>query len=105
MYGNYDSRNQFPLIFKLYLGVDEWVTVNITDSSSSFRREIIHVPTTNDIDVCLVNVGLGTPFISVLEIRPLNDSIYTTSPSEPGSLVLFNRWDFGTQEDDFSLIR
>ena len=95
MYGNYDSKNQ-PPIFKLYLGVDEWATVRIEKAIEISMAEIIHIPITDDIDVCLVNTGLGTPFISVLELRQLNDSIY--SPAEPGSLLLKGRLDFGTQE-------
>ncbi|KAJ9692200.1 hypothetical protein PVL29_011329 [Vitis rotundifolia] len=102
MYGNYDSKNQ-PPVFKLYLGVDEWATVNITNASVIIRKEIIHIPTTDELDVCLVNAGSGTPFISVLELRQLNDSIY--SPTEPGSLLLYDRWDFGTQQEKWSLIR
>ncbi|RVW51964.1 putative leucine-rich repeat receptor-like protein kinase [Vitis vinifera] len=51
MYGNYDSKNQFPE-FKLYL---------------------------------------------VLELRPLNNSIY--DKTEPGSLLFYNRWDFGAEQD------
>ncbi|XP_034696322.1 senescence-induced receptor-like serine/threonine-protein kinase [Vitis riparia] len=102
MYGNYDSKNQ-PPIFKLYLGVDEWDTVNITKASDIIRMEIIHIPITDYIDVCLVNAGSGTPFISVLELRQLNDLIY--SPTELGSLLLYNRWDFGTQQEKQSLIR
>ena len=94
MYGNYDSNNQ-PPIFKLYLGVDEWDTVYIM-ASGIIRMEIIHIPITDDIDVCLVNIGLGTPFISALELRQLNYSIYSTT--EPGSLLLYDRRDFGTQE-------
>ena len=102
LYGNYDSKNQLP-IFKLYLGVDEWTTVNIRNATSIYRKEIIHIPITDYIDVCLVNAGWGTPFISVLELRQLNDSIY--SPTEPGSLILYNRWDFGTQQEEWKLIR
>ncbi|CBI36025.3 unnamed protein product, partial [Vitis vinifera] len=96
MYGNYDSNNHLPK-FKLYLGTDEWVTVNIEDASAYIREEIIHVPTTDDIYVCLVNIGGGTPFISTLELRPLNNSIY--DQSEQGSLLLFNRWDFCKPEN------
>ncbi|KAL6312548.1 hypothetical protein AAG906_029511 [Vitis piasezkii] len=86
MYGNYDSKNQ-PPIFKLYLGVDEWDTINITKASDIIRKEIIHIPITDYIDVC----------------RQLNDLIY--SPTELGSLLLYNRWDFGTQQEKQSLIR
>ncbi|WJZ94450.1 hypothetical protein VitviT2T_013308 [Vitis vinifera] len=102
LYGNYDSKNQLP-IFKLYLGVDEWTTVNIRNVTSTYRKEIIHIPITDYIDVCLVNIGSGTPFISVLELKRLNDSIY--SPAEPGSLILYDRWDFGTQQEEWKLIR
>ncbi|XP_034695191.1 senescence-induced receptor-like serine/threonine-protein kinase [Vitis riparia] len=100
MYGNYDSENQ-PPIFKLHLGIDEWTTVRIKDASKIIIAEIIHIPITDDIDVCLVNIGLGTPFISVLELRQLNNSIY--SPSEPGSLLLSGRLDFGTQEELYAI--
>ncbi|XP_034696456.1 putative leucine-rich repeat receptor-like serine/threonine-protein kinase At2g19230 [Vitis riparia] len=71
MYGNYDSKNQLP-VFKLYLGVDEWDTINFNDSYQTVRKEIIHVPKTDYIDACLVNNG---------------------------SLLLFNRWDFGSEQE------
>ncbi|RVW51905.1 Senescence-induced receptor-like serine/threonine-protein kinase [Vitis vinifera] len=65
------------------------IIMNIRNATSIYRKEIIHIPITDYIDVCLVNAGWGTPFISVLELRQLNDSIY--SPTEPGSLLLYNR--------------
>ena len=101
LYGNYDSKNQLPK-FNLYLGADEWATVNIKNASENVRQEIIHAPKRDDIYVCLLNIDSGTPFISTLELRPLDNSIY--GKSEPGSLLLFNRWDFGAEEVDY-LIR
>ncbi|KAL6312547.1 hypothetical protein AAG906_029485 [Vitis piasezkii] len=96
MYGNYDSKNQLP-VFKLHLGVDEWDTINFNDSYQTVRKEIIHVPKTDYIDVCLVNNGSGTPFISALELRQLGSSSY--NKTESGSLLLFNRWDFGSEQE------
>ncbi|XP_034696437.1 senescence-induced receptor-like serine/threonine-protein kinase [Vitis riparia] len=96
MYGNYDSKDQ-PPEFKLHLGVEEWDTVNFTHSDKIVRREIIHVPKTDDIYVCLANTGSGTPFISALELRPLDSSTYTT---ESGSLELFARVDVGTKTNE-----
>ncbi|XP_059638959.1 probable LRR receptor-like serine/threonine-protein kinase At1g05700 [Cornus florida] len=96
MYGNYDAENQIPE-FDLYIGVDYWTTVMLYDSSIGYRWEIIHVPTTDYIYVCLVNVGLGTPFISALELRPLNNSIYQTTS---GSLGLFMRYDYGSTTNE-----
>ncbi|KAJ9692195.1 hypothetical protein PVL29_011324 [Vitis rotundifolia] len=100
MYGNYDSKNQLP-VFKLYLGVDEWDTINFNNSSQTVRKEIIHVPKTDYIDVCLVNNGSGTPFISALELRPLGNSSY--NKTESGSLLLFNRWDMGSEQEKLQL--
>lgn len=92
MYWNYDSKNQLPE-FKLYLGVNEWDTVKFNNSYDVVRKEIVHVPRTGHIDVCLVNTGSGSPFISALELRQLNNSIYTT---QSGSLILFKRLDIGS---------
>ena len=93
MYGNYDSKNQLP-VFKLYVGVNEWDTVKFSNSYDVVRKEIIHVPRTDHIYVCLVNTGFGSPFISALELRQLNNSIYTT---QSGSLILFRRLDIGSK--------
>lgn len=70
-YANYDGKNQAP-IFDLYLGVNKWGTVTTSDIR---WKEIIHVPSTNNVYVCLVNTGFGVPFISALELRVLNNSI------------------------------
>ncbi|KAJ9692165.1 hypothetical protein PVL29_011304 [Vitis rotundifolia] len=80
MYGNYDSKNQLP-VFKLYVGVNEWDTVKFNNSYDVVRKEIIHVPRTDHIYVCL-------------ELRQLNNSIYTT---QSGSLILFRRLDIGSK--------
>ena len=91
-YGNYDDKNQLPE-FDLYLGVDQWDTVVLDDASRITSKEIIHELSSDYIHVCLVNTGFGTPFISVLELRLLNYTIYTTAF---GSLVPYNRTDFGS---------
>ena len=96
-YGNYDSKDEAPE-FKLYLGVEEWDLVKFNNTSEFVFKEIIHVPSTDYIDVCLVNIGSGTPFISALELRKLNNSIYVTKPSE--SFLLYNRLDFGSETNE-----
>ncbi|KAG5016198.1 hypothetical protein JHK85_022334 [Glycine max] len=70
-YGNYDGKNHAPT-FDLYLGVNYWKNVN-TANRSYIWTEIIHAPTTDTIQVCLVNIDTGTPFISSLEYK---DDIY-----------------------------
>ena len=71
-----------------------WDTVKIENNVSYVvLMELIHVPSLNYLQVCLVNTGLGTPFISAIEFRPLNNRAYVTSV---GSLALFTRYDFGS---------
>ncbi|KAK4267379.1 hypothetical protein QN277_024166 [Acacia crassicarpa] len=75
-YGNYDGKNQTPS-FDLYLGNNHWASVDPTTDYNF--EEIIHTPTTDTVHVCLVKSGDGVPFISTLELRPLSNSIYTTT--------------------------
>ncbi|GMY34447.1 putative leucine-rich repeat receptor-like serine/threonine-protein kinase, partial [Fagus crenata] len=97
LYGNYDGQNQQP-VFDLYLGVNAWTTVNLTNTSAYdyFFYEAIHVPTTDGIDLCLVNTGQGVPFISALELRRLENSIYKTAG---GALTNIQRYDIGRKRE------
>ncbi|XP_076921825.1 putative LRR receptor-like serine/threonine-protein kinase At4g29180 [Bidens hawaiensis] len=94
MYGNYDGQNKLPE-FDLYLGVNLWLTVKFKHDSDIIVTEIINVALDDTLSVCLVNTGRGIPFISGLELRPLNGSIYKTTPDIPKSLILFKRLDIG----------
>ncbi|CAA6672843.1 unnamed protein product [Spirodela intermedia] len=90
-YGNYDGRNA-PPTFDVYLGVNLWQTVPPEDFS---RLEIIAIAPSESIQVCLVAIGMGTPFISSLELRPLRDTMYTMA-NKTHSLVLYeDREDHG----------
>ncbi|KAF2301074.1 hypothetical protein GH714_019902 [Hevea brasiliensis] len=95
LYGNYDKKGDVPR-FDLYLGVNWWQTVVLNNASSFFVTEIIHVSASNHIDVCLVNTGFGTPFISVLELRPLKNDIYV---NVSGSLENYERCACGLTSD------
>lgn len=92
IYGNYDGRNIYPR-FDLYIGPNFWVTL---DTKDDFREEIIHIPRSNILDLCLVKTDVSTPFISAIEIRPLPNNSYTTTS---GSLKLFSRYYFSNSED------
>lgn len=92
MYGNYDAQNKLPK-FGLHIGPNVWDSVKIMDVSAPIYKEIIHVPSSNYIHVCLVNNGSGTPFISTLELRPLASDTYM---SKYRSLALHRRVDTGT---------
>ncbi|KAL9678271.1 hypothetical protein QQ045_016114 [Rhodiola kirilowii] len=44
--------------------------------------------------ICLVNTGLGTPFISAIELRPLISGAYET---QHDTIALQQRLDFGNE--------
>ena len=93
LYGNYDGQNLSPT-FDLYLGVDWWATVQNPTTTKQFF-EIITLATMDFVSVCLVNTGKGTPFISVLSLRPLTNSMYNATNKDQ-SLKLFGRFDMGS---------
>jgi len=90
-YGNYDDLNKPPQ-FDLYLGVNLWDTVKFPNASRMTFSEIIYTPSLDYIQPCLVNTDKGTPFISAIELRPLNNETYVTS----SALSLFSRSNLGS---------
>ncbi|KAK1577467.1 hypothetical protein Q3G72_022015 [Acer saccharum] len=90
-YGNYDDNNMIP-VFDLYLGVNKWARM----SPERTMVEIIHKSSVAYIDVCLVNIGQGVPYISALELRPLDDSLYLI---KNGALRNIYSYDIGGEND------
>lgn len=82
-YGSFDGKNKTPE-FDLHLGANFWDTIKLNNSI----KEIIYVPLQNYVQLCLVNTGSGTPYISAIELRPLNNSAYE---NQMGALALFTR--------------
>ncbi|CAH2036426.1 unnamed protein product [Thlaspi arvense] len=108
MYGNYDSRNEIPE-FDLHLGPNKWDTVKLESPSQTVAKEMIHHASTDALQVCLVDTGNGTPFISALELRELPNASYVTQSE---SIQLLQRLDYGSStnqtvrfpDDDFDRI-
>ncbi|CAN6350414.1 unnamed protein product [Urochloa humidicola] len=92
-YGNYDGLAR-PPVFDLYVGVNFWSIVNVTDADSVVLLEAIVLVPDDSLQVCLVNTGSGTPFISGLDLRPLKTTLYPQANATQG-LVLYNRLNFG----------
>ncbi|PON46762.1 Malectin-like carbohydrate-binding domain containing protein [Trema orientale] len=101
MYGNYDGKEQAPT-FDLYVGAGFWDTVTISDAWTIINKEIIHIPSSDHMQVCLVNTSHGIPFISVLELRPLSNDVYKT---KNGSLQLYGRFDFSSSSANLEVLR
>ncbi|KAI3411530.1 Protein kinase domain-containing protein [Psidium guajava] len=90
-YGNYDGKNQAPA-FDLHIDGNYWFTMN---SSSYIYEEIIYTPPRDYIQVCLVNTDSGVPFISILELRLLDNSTYQINS---GALV--TNWRYNLESAD-----
>ncbi|KAF0927292.1 hypothetical protein E2562_031495 [Oryza meyeriana var. granulata] len=93
LYGNYDGLNKLP-VFDLHVGVNYWTMVNITGPDDAVIVEAIVVVPEDFVQVCLVNTGAGTPFISSLDLRPLKNTLYPQANATQG-LVLLGRLNFG----------
>ncbi|KAJ4896672.1 Leucine-rich repeat protein kinase family protein [Raphanus sativus] len=87
VYGNYDGLNQIPK-FDLHVGPNKWTSVILDGVANASIYEMIHVLPQDRLQVCLVKTGQTTPFISALELRPLNNRSYVT---QSGSLASFAR--------------
>uniref|UniRef100_J3L538 Protein kinase domain-containing protein n=1 Tax=Oryza brachyantha TaxID=4533 RepID=J3L538_ORYBR len=103
-YGNYDglnsSENGSLFQFGLHIGVNVWTTVNLTNwgPSDTMWKEVLTVAPDKFISVCLINLGSGTPFISTLEMRPLDVAMYPFLSSSV-SASYFTRKRFGEVDD------
>ncbi|KAK3135034.1 hypothetical protein QOZ80_5BG0413800 [Eleusine coracana subsp. coracana] len=96
-YGNYDGQHRLPIMFDLYVGVNFWTIVNITDADAPVILEAIVVVPDDFVQVCLVNTGSGTPFISGLDLRPLKSTLYPQANATQG-LRLATRRNFGSDD-------
>ncbi|WJX86291.1 hypothetical protein P8452_68620 [Trifolium repens] len=98
-YGNYDGLNKPPQ-FELHFGVNVWDTVKFSNASRTVMSEIIYIPSQDYMQPCLVNIGKGTPFISAIELRTLNNNSYVTDADlDKPVLSLFRRYDLGSITD------
>lgn len=98
MHGNYDGGGESlasrPVKFDLYIGLDFWYEVTVSDAARTYTRETITVAVASSLSVCLLDTGNGTPFISSLELRPMSSDMYPDAMANQ-SLGLFTRYNMG----------
>ena len=72
LYGNYDGKSKLPQ-FDLHLGANMWDTFKRKNVSLGVLKELIHVSSLNYLQICLVNMRLGSRNTIYIcnEIRPL----------------------------------
>ncbi|KAL6613706.1 hypothetical protein ACP70R_035976 [Stipagrostis hirtigluma subsp. patula] len=99
LYGNFDRSNVFPE-FDIYLGASRWSTIVIYDEAKVVTREAVVLAASPTLSVCLSNATTGQPFISTLELRQLNGSLYYTDDEADAFLGLAARINFGAPTAD-----
>lgn len=98
-YGSLKSEDTYPK-FELYLDTTMWSTVTIFEASRTYVNEMIIRASSNSVDVCICCATTGVPFISTLELRPLNISMYATDFEDDFFLKVAARVNFGAPSTD-----
>lgn len=98
LYGNFDNNNVYPK-FDISLGPTHWSTIVISDAATIEVRELIFLASSPKIDVCLSNATTGQPFISTLELRQFNGSVYLTPFEDRYYLSVSARINFGADSE------
>ncbi|KAL6642067.1 hypothetical protein ACP70R_020248 [Stipagrostis hirtigluma subsp. patula] len=99
LYGNFDNSNVYPK-FDLSLGASAWSTIVIDDATTPVVKEAIILAAAPTLSVCLSNASTGQPFISTLELRQFNGSLYYTDYETRFFLTLSARINFGAESND-----
>ncbi|KAK1563126.1 hypothetical protein Q3G72_022753 [Acer saccharum] len=98
LYGDFDSNNVYPK-FDISFGATHWSTIEISDTTTIEVRELIFLASSPTIDVCLSNATTGLPFISTLELRQFNGSVYVTKFEDRFYLKVSARINFGADSE------
>ncbi|XP_041989668.1 probable LRR receptor-like serine/threonine-protein kinase At1g05700 isoform X2 [Salvia splendens] len=95
-YGNYDGKS-FPPTFDIHFDGNFWTTVH-TSNTEFYYYEVTYVLKRESISVCLAQTKPGQfPFISALEVRSLESSMYNyVNDSYP--LLVWKRVAFGSNK-------
>ncbi|AEE34687.1 Leucine-rich repeat protein kinase family protein [Arabidopsis thaliana] len=99
LYGGLGSEEAYPK-FQLYLDATKWATVTIQEVSRVYVEELIVRATSSYVDVCVCCAITGSPFMSTLELRPLNLSMYATDYEDNFFLKVAARVNFGAPNMD-----
>ncbi|KAJ6778371.1 hypothetical protein OIU74_002214 [Salix koriyanagi] len=99
LYGDFDSNNVYPK-FDISVGPTHWSTIVISDANTIESIELIFLASSSSISVCLSNATTGKPFISTLEFRQFNGSVYFTAFENQFYLSVSARINFGADSVD-----
>ncbi|KAF8395022.1 hypothetical protein HHK36_018961 [Tetracentron sinense] len=98
LYGNFDNSNVYPK-FDISIDTTHWSTITISDANPMEVRELIILASNPTLNVCLSNAIAGNPFISTIELRQFNGSMYYTNFENQFFLSVSARINFGADSD------
>uniref|UniRef100_A0A2P2KUU7 non-specific serine/threonine protein kinase n=1 Tax=Rhizophora mucronata TaxID=61149 RepID=A0A2P2KUU7_RHIMU len=98
LYGNFDNNNVYPK-FDVSVGATPWSTIVISDANTIESIELIFLASSPTVSVCLSNATTGQPFISTIELRQFNGSIYYTIFESQFYLSVSARINFGAESE------
>lgn len=102
-YGGFDGGKQPPVFDQIVQGT-RWSTVNTTEDYAkglSSYYEIVVASAGKTLSVCLArnaHTGSSSPFISALEVKSLDDSLYNPTDFTKYALVTVARHSFGGED-------
>ncbi|XP_066380703.1 probable LRR receptor-like serine/threonine-protein kinase At1g67720 [Miscanthus floridulus] len=99
LYGNFDNSNVYPK-FDISICASPWSTIVVDDATTPVVEEAIILAAAPTLSVCLSNASTGQPFISTLELRQFNGSLYYTTDETRFFLGLSARINFGAESND-----
>ncbi|KAF3331298.1 putative LRR receptor-like serine/threonine-protein kinase [Carex littledalei] len=94
LYGNFDNTNVYPK-FVISLDATYWDTIVINDPITPVVSEMVVLAPSPSLSVCLYNASSGVPFISTIELRQFNGSMYNTNFETQYFLFMAARVNFG----------
>ncbi|BBN00492.1 hypothetical protein MPTK1_1g29590 [Marchantia polymorpha subsp. ruderalis] len=94
-----DYQNISASVFDVSVDGNLWLTVSpvTSDDADPVSHEAIFIAQSHQIFFCLINTGLGDPFVSSLELRPLPELSYGRL-AKGSFLSLLSRMDCGGDE-------
>lgn len=99
LYGNFDNSNVYPK-FDISIGASHWSSIVIYDADTIISEELVLLASSPKISICLSNATTGQPFISALELRQFNNSLYHTEFETQFFMSLSARINFGAETND-----
>ncbi|XP_078181047.1 putative LRR receptor-like serine/threonine-protein kinase At1g67720 [Carex rostrata] len=94
LYGNFDGTSVYPK-FVISLDATYWDTIVIDDATTPVVSEMVLLAPSPSLSVCLYNVSSGVRFISMIELRQFNGSMYNTMFEDQYFMFMAGRVNFG----------